>query len=104
MWMLALRRGGRVRGWLGALVLLTVLGGAAPMAGQPQPPARQDEFVPVDQLPPQEQVPAAPLLIAAYALAWLAILVYMWSIWRRLGRVERDMADVARRIDAASPR
>ena len=34
---------------------------------QPTPtpqPQQQDEFVPIDQLPPQEQMPAAPLLIA----------------------------------------
>lgn len=68
-------------------------------AAQPQtPPAAQTEFVPVDELEPQEQLPAAPLVIAAYAVAWVAIFVYMWSIWRRLHRVDRELADVSRRL------
>ena len=39
-----------------------------------QPPATtaaQDGFVPVDESKPQEQLPAAPLVIAAYSVAWL---------------------------------
>ena len=36
-----------------------------------RPRPAQDEFVPVDELPPQEQLPAAPLLIAAYSVAWI---------------------------------
>ena len=62
----------------------------------------QDEFVPIDELPPEDQLPAAPLLIAAYAFAWIALLIYIWSLWRRLGLVERELADVARRISNRS--
>jgi CcmD family protein len=64
---------------------------------QPTKPA-QDEFVPIDQLPPGEQLPAAPLLIAAYAVAWLAVAGYLFSIWRRLDRVDRDIAEAGRRL------
>jgi hypothetical protein len=46
--------------------------GAQQPRPQPTKPA-QDEFVPIDQLPPGEQLPAAPLLIAAYSVAWLAV-------------------------------
>lgn len=67
----------------------------APLA-QAQP--AQDEFVPIDELPPEDQLPAAPLLGAAYAVAWIVVLGYLWSLWRRLGQVEQDLADVARRI------
>jgi CcmD family protein len=56
-----------------------------------QPPPGQGEFVPVSSLPPSDQLPSAPLLIGAYAFVWVAIAVYLWSIWARLGRVERDM-------------
>ena len=56
-----------------------------------QPPAAQSEFVPINELPPADQLPAAPLLIAAYAFVWLALMVYLWSIWRRLGHVDADM-------------
>jgi len=55
-----------------------------------QPPA-QGEFVPVSQLPPGDQLPAAPLLIAAYAFVWVALMIYLWSIWRRLGKVETEL-------------
>ena len=64
-----------------------------------QPPA-QEGFVPVEQLPGQEQMPAAPLVAAAYGVAWAAVLIYLFSIWRRLGTVEREMAEVSRRMEA----
>jgi CcmD family protein len=56
-------------------------------------------FVPASELPAQDQLPAAPLLVAAYGFAWVMILVYLWSLWRRLGVVEKEIADVARRIE-----
>jgi CcmD family protein len=95
-----------LRALAAALVLAGVLvaASAPAVAAQPPQPSRQDEFVPVDQLPPQEQVPAAPLLIAAYAVAWVAILLYLWSLWSRLGRVEKEMADLGRRLEAGSRR
>ena len=62
----------------------------------------QDGFVPADSLPQQEQLPAAPLVIAAYAVAWVLVFGYLWTIWRRLGRVERELADVRRRVDAGA--
>ena len=58
----------------------------------------QSEFVPVAQLPASEQLPAAPLLIAAYAFVWIAVLAYLWLIWRRLGKVERDMDELASQL------
>ena len=66
-----------------------------------QPPAgTPDGFVPVDDLKPQEQLPAAPLVMGAYAIAWLAVFGYLWSIWQRLSRVERELAEVSRRVPA----
>lgn len=56
-----------------------------------QPPPAQGEFVPIGQLPPGDQLPAAPLLIAAYAFVWVVLMVYLWSIWRRLGTVETEL-------------
>lgn len=55
-----------------------------------QPPAAQGEFVPLKDAP-VEQLPAAPLLIAAYAFFLVAMLVYLWTIWRRLNKVEAEM-------------
>lgn len=56
-----------------------------------QSPAQQSEFVPMNSLPPGDQLAAAPLLIAAYAFVWVALAVYVWSIWARVGRVEREL-------------
>jgi hypothetical protein len=61
---------------------------ALPVFAQPAP---QNEFVPIDKLPPADQLPSAPLLVGAYAFVWLAAMFYMWTIWRRLGKVEADL-------------
>ena len=94
---------------VGHVVMVVVLSGVvAPLADAAGPwqqaPAGQSEFVPVSELPQAEQLPAAPLLIAAYAVAWVALLVYVWSLWRRLGVVEKEIADVARRIETGQRR
>ena len=67
-----------------------------------QPPAAQSEFVPVKDLPAADQLPAAPLLIAAYAFVWLALMVYLWSIWRRLGAVDADLRKLGQRSSRRS--
>lgn len=88
---------------LGLLALQTM---ATLDAQRQQPPpktAAQEGFVPVDELPPEDRLPAAPLLIAAYAVAWAAILVYVWSLWRRLSRVEQEMAALDRRVNPQRP-
>jgi CcmD family protein len=88
-----------------ALLVLLLIPSAAPLwAQQPPPSAAQEGFVPVDELPPDEALPAAPLLITAYAVAWALVLLYLWSIWRRLARVERELAEVGRRIESGARR
>jgi CcmD family protein len=62
-----------------------------------QATAGQGGFVAADKLPPSDQLPAAPLLIAAYAFVWLAVMVYLWSIWRRLNKVEVEMRALQQR-------
>ena len=78
-------------------VLTTAVSVVTTVAQQPKP--AQEGFVPIDQLPAPEAFPAAPRVIAAYAFAWLAILFYVWSVWRRLNRVERELRDVAGRLE-----
>ena len=56
-----------------------------------QQPEQQNEFIPIDQLPPQDQLPAAPLLIAAYAIVMVALFVYVVSVARRLGAVQKEL-------------
>ena len=60
-------------------------------------PAGQGQFVPVDSVPLSDQLPAAPLLVTAYAFVWLATMVYLWSIWRRLNKVEDEMRALAQK-------
>ena len=62
-----------------------------------QPPKGQSEFVPISELPPGDQMPAAPLLIAAYAFVWLATMFYVWTVWRRLNKVEVEMHALAQK-------
>ena len=56
-----------------------------------QQPQQQEEFVPIDELPPQDQLPAAPLLITAYSFVVLALFAYVVSVARRLSRGQREL-------------
>lgn len=62
-------------------------------AGQSQPPKQEQQtgFIPLDQLPPQEQLPAPRLLIAAYVFVLVALFLYVVSVSRRLGAVHREV-------------
>jgi CcmD family protein len=83
---------------------LAVLLIALPAVALQQPPSAPDGFVPASSLPGQEQLPAAPLVIIAYAVVWLLVLGYLWSIWSRLARAERELTDVTRRLAAGQRR
>lgn len=63
----------------------------------------QSEFIPVTELPPSEQLPAAPLLIGAYAFVWLAFLAYVWLTWRRLGKVEGEISALSAQLAKRRP-
>jgi hypothetical protein len=77
-----------------AIVSAWVSSAALALAQQPAP---QSAFEPYTGPTPAEQLPAAPLLIAAYAFVWVAAMAYLWSIWRRLGKVEADISALERR-------
>ena len=70
------------------MVALAVLQPAAP---------GQEGFVPVTPGTATEQLPAAPLVVAAYAIIWIVVMVYLWTIWRRLTKVETDMRALEQR-------
>lgn len=78
------------------LVLVTVLAGASPVlaATQPQPPK---DFVPVDEAAQTEQIPAMPLIGAAYGFIWVAVFGYVWSLGRKLERVDAEISELERR-------
>jgi CcmD family protein len=81
-----------------AIALSTAVA-ASPIVSAQQPnPQQQNEFVPVEDVPQAEQLPAAPLVVTAYSVAWLATLLYLWSIWRRLQKVDRELDEVSRRL------
>jgi CcmD family protein len=64
-------------------------------APQGEPGAGQtanDGFVPISELPPDEQLPAAPMLVAAYAFVVVALFAYLLSLSRRLGAVTQEIA------------
>jgi CcmD family protein len=85
------------------LCAIVVVSGPSTLCAQPPPGSTPDGFVPVENLGTQEQIPAAPLVMGAYAIAWIAVFGYLWSIWRRLDRVERELAEVARRTARGAP-
>jgi CcmD family protein len=66
-------------------------------AGQPAQSA-QDQYVPVRGLPSQERLPAPVLVMTAYGFVWAVLLVYVWTVWRRLMHVEREIQDLAARV------
>ena len=73
------------------VVLLVLAGAPAPAMAQPSQPQQQNEYVPIDQLPPQDQLPAAPLLVSAYSVVLIGLFVYVVSVARRLTTVQREI-------------
>ena len=97
-------RGRRIGRLLAAGGVAALLVGAplATEAGAQPTDAAQDEFVPMDDIPPEDRLPAAPLVMVAYAVAWVLVIGYLWTIWQRLGTVEKELAEVRRRTGDGS--
>ena len=94
-----------MRAWLLTGVLLGGLatGAVTAAAQEGRAPAGQEEYVPVSELEDIEQLPAAPLVMTAYAAIWIGVFVYLWSIWRRLGTVDRELGTLRRRLAEKGP-
>jgi hypothetical protein len=82
-----------------AVTLLLVACAAAPAVAQPAGQAAPDGFEPVSALPAAEQLPAAPLVMLAYAFIWVAMLASVFMLWRRLGAVDRELAGLRQSIE-----
>jgi len=83
--------------WCAVVWLSVMLGVVAAAQQPPQQPSQQDEFLTLDQLPPQDQMPAAPLLIGAYAFVMAVLFLYVVSVARRLTNVQQEIT----RLDSA---
>jgi CcmD family protein len=84
---------------------ILIAGVSDAFAQQPSVAAPEQGFVPLKNLPAQqEQLPAARLVMTAYAVAWIVVVLYLWSIWRRLAGVEREIAAVGRRLEPGARR
>lgn len=96
-------RSGSIAGRIMALVMtgVWVLQGAV-TAAQTQTP---DTFVPAtaEDLA-RETLPATPFVFVAYAVVWVMVFGYVFLLWRRLSRIERDLAQVRARLPGAGPR
>ena len=63
----------------------------------------QSEFKPVTEIPASEQLPSAPLVIAAYAFVWLAFMFYVWMMWKKLGKVDQELTHLSAQIGKKRP-
>ena len=85
--------------WCAVLSVVFIWAVVSVPAQQPSPqpsptssqPSQQNEFIPIDQLPPQEQLAAAPLLIGAYVFVLAVLFLYVLSVARRLTNVQREL-------------
>ena len=91
--MTAARR--HTRGWWIAWALTLALSGAAAAAQAPQ-----DDFLLAKPGDIQESLPATPFVFVAYAFAWAAVAFYVFWMWRRLARVEKELAEVRGRLQS----
>lgn len=77
-----------------ACVVMLLMPAAAWAQGQP------DGFVPVDpSAVVTEKLPAAPMVMTAYAIVWLVLIAYVWSLRRRQARVELEIAALRTRVN-----
>lgn len=82
-------------------VVTALFGFAITLAAQV--PAAQSRFVPVspDELQ-HEQIPAAPLVLTAYAFVWIAFMVYVFTLWRRMRRIDVDLQALASKVKGSA--
>ena len=89
----------RLPRWLRNRVLAANSIAAALLAAAPARALAQ-EFVKVEGKL-ADNVPAVPFVGIAYGVIWLAVLVYVVSVARGLGRVNAEIAELRRKIDGA---
>ena len=76
----------RLCGVLCAMFLALSVGTWAQAPQKPTPPA-QEEFVPLSEIPAEEQIPAFTLVGGAYAFVWVVLIGYVCrsrGVWKKL--------------------
>lgn len=86
-----------IRNLICVALLLVPVPGSGLAAQTPQPPPGQEEFVPLSEIPADEQIPAFTLVAIAYAAVWIVLIGYVWSVSRRLQSVETEVTSLARK-------
>jgi hypothetical protein len=93
---------------IAAIGLAAALFGAVPagVSAQEDPAKQRSTQFRAMHGPSRESVPGAPLLIAAYAIAWVLVLAYVARLGFLNARVSRDVARLEKQLrakDAAAP-
>jgi CcmD family protein len=52
----------------------------------------------------REELPAGRFVAAAYGFIWIAVLVYVVSIARGLGKVRKDLGDLKNKLERSADR
>lgn len=86
-----------IRGLIYVAVFALLAAPVSTAAQAPQPPPGQEEFVPLSEIPPEEQIPAFTLVALAYAAVWVVLIGYVWSVSRRLHTVENELTSLSRK-------
>src|SRR5688572_24114272 len=97
--MISFARSGLRRVWAMTLVIVGSLAVSVP--------ALQDQQKAFGTVKPgeiQESLPATPFVFIAYAFVWAALAFYVFLMWRRLARVERDLTEVRAKLQSGAPR
>jgi CcmD family protein len=66
----------------------------AELQAQPAPSTQKpaEGFEPISEIPPEDRMPAAPMVVTAYAFVILAFFAYVLSLARRLGAVKQEIS------------
>jgi CcmD family protein len=84
----------RVHAVRGTVALIAAAATQAVLVAQA---AQQQEFVPLTDAT-RENLPATPLLYIAYGFVWVALVAYVFLLWQRVARVERELAGVTAKL------
>jgi CcmD family protein len=88
----------RTRHWFARLALPPLLAVAALLPGSA---ALAQEYVKVENAT-REHLPAPQFVAGAYGFIWVAILVYVFVVARRLARTRQEIAELRSRVERAA--